>query len=189
MIPSKTIAAAVSSALRNCEASAKERRYKSTQKKYLDKHIALSIIALHRKDCVPRHTSTDLHLGHLFVEEIGESLLIVTLPMYKRRDWRDRLEFTAIPMPNVGTSIGDGRFLPSVDESRFAISVVVGAVWAFPVTVRVVVMVLSFSPATVPVPVSVPIPTITSFAVTMVLMRGANRAMTSWVTVMVVRTQ
>jgi hypothetical protein len=69
--------------------------------------------------------------------------------------------------------------------AAFAVSVAVpfavAAVRAFPVAVRVAVTVLSFSPATVPIP----IPTITSFAVAMILARGA---MTFRVTVVMVRT-
>jgi hypothetical protein len=44
--------------------------------RYLDKRIALLVIALHGKNGVPGRACTDLHLGHLHVEEISEIRLV-----------------------------------------------------------------------------------------------------------------
>jgi len=66
-----------------------------------------------------------------------------------------------------------------------AIPFAVTPIWAFPVAVRVALAVLSLSPATVSFSIPIPVPTITSFAVAMVLARGA---MTFRVAMMVMRT-
>jgi hypothetical protein len=89
------MAAVASSALRNYE-ELSARRTTNIQT-YLDKRIALFIIALYGKNWVPGRASTDLHLGHLLVEEIGEIRLIdfwgdaadIQTPRLTRQIWVD----------------------------------------------------------------------------------------------------